>query len=373
MKKQPIVHQFTAVLSGRDAVGYHTFALDALLQKLGAQTKIYAAHISPENHNQAVPYHQHASDEAPDLIIYQSSTGTPVVDYLLTRPEPIIVNYHNMTPSRYYRGWRPELAAELELGRRQLPQLCLKASIGIADSEFNRSELRSLGLRSVEVAPVLINDNVLPSGDALTLTDVAERENRGRKNLGYESKATILFVGRLAPNKCQHELLSTLALLRRSIPNVELALVGVSAADTYEAALKDFAQTLDVAASVRFLGSMSLPDLVAWYQRADLFVCLSEHEGFCAPLVEAMAWGVPVIAYEATAVAETLNGAGLILRDKSPATVAVAVEKLLASSKLRRDIVKKGLIRAAEVGPNASRAILTKILAPMLDNQREQR
>ena len=360
MTKRPVVHQFTAVLSGRDAVGHHTLAVDEMLREIGADTTIYAAHVNPELKDRVTHYRHHVDAPAPDLIIYQASTGTPVADYLLERPEPVVVNYHNMTPAGYYYPWKPHLGAELDHGRRQLARLCRQAHFGIADSEFNAGELRSFGLNSVEVSPVLVNDAVLPVGGALA--------SAGSGEDGLESKVRLLFVGRLAPNKCQQDLVSALAVLRRWRPGVELVLVGASSADVYEAALKDFAVELGVGDAVRFVSSVSSSELVRWYRRADVFVCLSEHEGFCVPLVEAMAWGVPVVAVAAAAVPETLGGAGVLLTDKSPVVVAAAVERVLVDVGLREGLVSRGLVRATELGPGSARKrlreILTSLLAP---------
>ena len=358
MTERPVVHQFTAVLSGRDAVGHHTLAVDEMLREIGADTTIYAAHVNPELKDRVTHYRHHVDAPAPDLIIYQASTGTPVADYLLERPEPVVVNYHNMTPAGYYYPWKPHLGAELDHGRRQLARLCRQAHFGIADSEFNAGELRSFGLNSVEVSPVLVNDAVLPVGGALA--------SAGSGEDGLESKVTLLFVGRLAPNKCQQDLVSALAVLRRWRPGVELVLVGASSADVYEAALKDFAAELGVGDAVRFVSSVSSSELVGWYRRADVFVCLSEHEGFCVPLVEAMAWGVPVVAVTAAAVPETLGGAGVLLTDKSPVVVAAAVERVLVDVGLRERMVSRGLVRATELGPDSARKRLREILTPLL-------
>ena len=341
MTERPVVHQFTAVLSGRDAVGHHTLAVDGMLREIGADTTIFAAHVNPELKDRVTHYRHHVDAPAPDLIIYQASTGTPVADYLLERPEPVVVNYHNMTPAEYYYPWKPHLGAELDHGRRQLARLCRQAHFGIADSEFNAGELRSFGLNNVEVSPVLVNDAVLPVGGALASAG----------SVGVVSKVTLLFVGRLAPNKCQQDLVSALAVLRRWRPGVELVLVGASSADVYEAALKDFAAELGVGDAVRFVSSVSSSELAcAGIERADVFVCLSEHEGFCVPLVEAMAWGVPVVAAAAAAVPETLGGAGVLLTDKSAVVVAAAVERVLDDVGLREGLVSRGLVRAHGVG-----------------------
>ncbi len=358
MTERPVVHQFTAVLSGRDAVGHHTLAVDRLLREVGADATIFAAHVNPELKDRVTHFRHHADAAAPDLIIYQASTGTPVADYLLERPEPVVINYHNMTPAGFYYPWKPHLGAELDHGRRQLARLCRQAHSGIADSEFNAGELRSFGLGCVEVAPVLVDDAVLPAGGVLA--------SPGGGGDGSKSKVTLLFVGRLAPNKCQQDLVSALAVLQRWRADVELVLVGSSSADVYEAALRDFAVELGVGDAVRFVGSVSSAELAGWYRRADVFVCLSEHEGFCVPLVEAMAWGVPVVAAAAAAVPETLGAAGVLLTDKSPVVVAAAVERVLIDAGLRDDLVRRGLARASELGPRAARERLREILTRLV-------
>ena len=363
MSRPPVVHQFTAVLSGRDAVGCHTLAVDGILREMGADTAIYAAHVNSELKDRANHYLDHADDPAADLIIYQASTGTPVADYLLERSEPLLVNYHNMTPASFFSAWMPHLAAEVDHGRRQLARLCPQTRFGIADSEFNARDLRAVGFQCVDVAPVLVDEAVLPPGGVVA--SAGGSVGSGVVG-GSGSKVTVLFVGRLVPNKCQQDLLSALAVLRRWVPGVELVLVGAASSDAYEEALKEFAVELGVDDAVRFLGSVSLSELVGWYRRADVFLCLSEHEGFCVPLVEAMAWGVPVVAAAAAAVPETLGGAGLLLTDKSPVVVAAAVERVLVDAGLRERLVSRGLVRARELGPGSARHRLREILTPMV-------
>ncbi len=363
MTDRPVVHQFTAVLTGRDAVGHHTLAVDRLLRDIGAQTRIYAAHVNSDLKHRVTHFRHHRDDPAPDLAIYQASTGSPVADYLLERSEPVMVNYHNMTPAGFYYPWKPHLGAELDQGRRQLALLCEQAYLGIADSEFNAEELRSLGLGRVEVVPVLVDGAVLPS----RWGPVGGSAPGGCAG----SPATVLFVGRLAPNKCQQDLVAALAVLRRWRKDVELVLVGASSADVYSQALRGFAVELGVGDAVRFAGSVSSEELAGWYRRADVFVCLSAHEGFCVPLVEAMAWGVPVVAAAAAAVPETLGGAGLLLADKSPVVVASAVQRVLEDSGLREGLVRRGLMRAQQLSPEAARQRMRDVLKPLVAGGRK--
>ena len=114
-------------------------------------------------------------------------------------------------------------------------------------------------------------------------------------------------------------------------------------------------------------GSVSESELVGWYEAADVFVCVSEHEGFCVPLVEAMGFGVPVVAFGAAAVPETLGGAGLVLEEKSPVSVASAVVRVLSDSVVREGLVARGRVRAAELGLAVSRERMRAVLGSILE------
>jgi glycosyltransferase involved in cell wall biosynthesis len=322
VSRRPVVHQFTAVLADRDALGHHTLLVDDILREMGVDSSVYAAHVNPEVRTRGRDFRLHADDPAPDLIIYQASTGTPVADYVLTRPEPIVVNYHNMTPASFFDAWEPAISAELDHGRRQLARLAKKASHGIADSDYNARELREVGYENVSVSPVLfaplwLERDRQPNRDASGSGSTADLV----VDSGAPSPAravTLLFVGRLSPNKCQQDL------------------VGES-------------------------------ELVGWYESADVFVSVSEHEGFCVPVVEAMGFGLPVVAFGSSAVAETLAGAGVVLAEKSVSVVASAVVRVLSDSVVREGLVARGRRRAEELGGVASSARIREVLQPLLN------
>lgn len=355
MNRKPIVHQFIPSLTTRDAVSFHTLSVDAVLRELGMAASIYTARINAATKGRARHYRHHVKDPQPDLIIYQTSIGSTMVDYLMGREEPLILNYHNITPPKFVYRWNPSLGAALDYGRRQLTGLCRRANAAVADSEFNAAELEKLKCKRVEVIPVITDDAIFPSEQ--------QQASRSEKD---GSALTVLFVGRIAPNKCQHDLLAALAVLRQHITNVELVLVGASTSDRYEQALRSYATDLNIADVVRFEGSLSASELLARYRRADVFVSLSEHEGFGVPLVEAMAWGVPVIGFGAAAVPETLRGAGLVLDDKSPAVVAAAIQRVATDRLLRRHLVRLGSARANELRASVVRPQLHNFFKNLL-------
>ena len=153
----------------------------------------------------------------------------------------------------------------------------------------------------------------------------------------------MLFVGRLAPNKCQHDLISGLAMLSRRRPNSRLIFVGDSTSLAYFESLRVLARQFGIYDRVTFTGKVTADDLVNCYRSADLFVCTSEHEGFGVPLAEAMSIGLPIVAYDAAAVGETLNGAGLLLSDKRPLTLATAFDRVLGDDQLRTNLRDRGI------------------------------
>ena len=159
-----------------------------------------------------------------------------------------------------------------------------------------------------------------------------------------------LFVGRVTPSKAQHDLIKALAFYRQIYdPNARLHLVGTWMGDDYPRALERFARRIGLGDAVRLPGSVSPEALAAYYSCSDVFVCTSEHEGFCVPIVEAMNFGLPVVAFDAGAVPDTAGTGALVVADKSPVALATAVHKVIADARLRERIVGMGRARAAEL------------------------
>jgi len=180
---------------------------------------------------------------------------------------------------------------------------------------------------------------------------------RARERAG--GGADWLFVGRLSPHKAQHDLIKALACYRRCYdPQARLHLVGTSLGTDYPRALERFAQRLGLADALRMPGMVSDEELAAYYRSADVFVCASDHEGFCVPLVEAMHFGVPVVAYGASAVGETVADGGLVLADKAPMTLAAAVHRVVADPDLHSRLAQSGRRRAQDFSLDRGRAAL---------------
>ena len=272
---------------------------------------------------------------------------------MLDRPEPKLVDYHNLTPPEYFAAWRPEVFVELTAGRRQLARFAKVTSLALADSAFNAGELVGLGFGRVCVVPILLDVGSL--GDE-------------RAPSGGGVGARWLFVGRVAPNKAQHDVVKAFAWYRRVFDaEASLTLVGGVSASSYWSALERFVDGLGLSGVVRLAGSVSEVELEGLYRSADVFVCLSEHEGFCVPLLEAMAHGVPVVALGAAAVPETLGDAGLVLGSKRPGLVAEAVARVVGDGGLRARLVAAGRRRLEDFSLARTRRTLLDALQPVLD------
>jgi glycosyltransferase involved in cell wall biosynthesis len=344
------IHQFVPSLAPRDAVGTHYLAVQATLRDAGFRSDIYALEAKEEFRRLARPYRSFKGDRVADTwLLYHSSIGTPVGDYVAARPEPLIVDYHNITPPAFFVNYEPHIAAMMSLGRRQLLKLGRRAQLGLADSAYNAQELASIGYRETAVVPILLDVRTL---DVPTDAPLAGRLRDAKRDGG----ADLLFVGRIAPNKAQHDLVKMLAAYRRvHDPNARLHLVGGSSSTGYVTALRKFVAALGLTDAVNIAGAVSAAELASYWECADALVVASEHEGFCVPLLEAMHHGVPIVAYGAAAVPETLDGSGLVLRDKDAATFAEAVARVLDDAPLRAQLVAAGHARLADFDVARSR------------------
>jgi glycosyltransferase involved in cell wall biosynthesis len=341
------VHQLVASFAPRDATGNHAVQVRKVLRGLGYESEIFVADARPEVRRATRPYREHPGG---GWLLYQLSTGSSIGDWLASRPEPKIVNYHNITPAGFFAPWEPHLGVELDAGRRQLRTLAPMSSLAVADSTYNQEELVALGYAPTTVVPILLDTEAFERG-------VDERE-LARLRAATEGGAAWLFVGRLAPNKCHHDLIKAFAVYRQVFdPRARLRLVGGSSSAAYEAALHRLAEGIGVDRAVDFVGDASDAVHGAHFRAADVYVSVSEHEGFGVPLVEAMHHRLPVVAYAAAAVPETLGGAGLCLEGKAPTTVATAVHRLLHDPALREALVAAGTerLRAFDLVENRRR------------------
>ncbi len=344
------VDQVIPTLARRDAIGTHTIALRDALRAASVASDIFAGACTPDAAAEGRPIEQ--LDDVPPgprWLLYQLSIGSPLADLVARRPEPLLVNYHNVTPEPLVRRWEPAVGDEVALGRRQVAALAHRCVLAVADSAFNERELLDAGYRATAVVPLLID---MTSAGAPPDPEVADRLAATKAGGG----ADLLFVGRLAPHKAPHDLVKALAVLRRTTdPRARLHLVGGPFGTHYPQAVARFVERLGLGDAVELAGSVSPGALEAHYRAADVFVCASDHEGFCVPVVEAMGHGVPVVAHGAGAIPETVADAGLVLPSKEPLALATAVDRVLHDDALRARLCEAARRRAADFDLATSR------------------
>jgi L-malate glycosyltransferase len=323
------VDQVIPSLASRDAIGRHTLEIRDALAEAGFDSEIFYGNCTPDVAEEGRPLAAMGRTGRDRYLLYQASIGSPTFDVLAARAEPKLVNYHNITPAELLDEWAPEVGYEVRLGRTQLARLSADSRLAVADSGYNESELLEVGYANTAVVPLLIDmTSAGDEPDPVVLARLAEARAEGG--------ADFLFVGKVSPHKAPHDLVKMLAVYRRLYdPKARLHLVGSPLGDRYEPALHAFAARLGLADAVLVTGSLSPAGLEAYYRTFDAFVCASDHEGFCVPLVEAMGHGVPVVAYGVTAVPETVGEAGLVLPTKEPARFAAAVHRVLTDEALR--------------------------------------
>jgi glycosyltransferase involved in cell wall biosynthesis len=322
-------------LASRDAIGGHVMQLRDLLRSRGYQSDIYYGNASSDRLDDGLPVSRLGDrPSAGRVLLYQLSIGSGVADIFRGRSERKFVNYHNITPADLLEAWMPSVGQEVRLGRAQLRDLASVTEFAIADSQFNERELQAAGYRSTTTVPLLIDlDGFAGSPDPALAARLADQKADGG--------ADLLFVGKVSPHKGQHDLVKALAAYRRLYdPKARLHLVGGAISDEYQLAVERFAQELDLLGAVEIAGSVTHEELIAYYAASDVFVCLSNHEGFCVPLLESMYHRLPIVAYTNTAVPETVQGAGLILPNKEPARVAAAIDRVVRDDQLRTTLAQ---------------------------------
>ena len=343
------VHQFLPALMPGDACGIHTLAAQEALREAGFESEIFCEAVHHELDGKGRHFSEFPAFAPGSVLVYHLATGSVLADYVNARGEPLVVDYHNLTPASFFRRWDMSVANAVSWGRAQLSMLVPRTALGMADSTYNELEMVELEYRRTAVVPILLDVDA----------DTAEVDPATFDRLKAEKAAggvDLLFVGRLAPNKAQEDLIKALVMYRRAYdPKARLRLIGRPATDSYRSALDAFISDLGLGEAVTVASGLSDAQLTAYYRTADVLVVLSEHEGFNTPLVEAMRHRLPVIAYASCAVPETLGGGGLLLPDKSPSTVAAAVHRVISDPVLREGLVRAGADRLAQFDLKASK------------------
>ncbi len=348
-----IVEQFLSGFHRGDAVGNSVLYFHKFLIERGIESRIVALTMDPDLRDQALSLRDYRENPRA-LKIYHFAIASPLSEYFARCPGKKVLLYHNVTPSRFFAGFSPQLESLTRESREELKQVKDRCGFFIADSVFNADELRELGVNNVFVFPVMIDGR-----------DYDEPFSPSFANMFQDGRENLIFVGRIVPNKKIEDLIKILSFYRKFLsPEVRLIVVGnTRTLPRYYYALRDLAARLQLAArDLVFTGHLPMDEFLAAYHTADMFVSMSEHEGFCLPLIESCRFGLPVVAYEAGAVGETLAGAGLLLTSKDVASAAALIEQVLYDVALRERLRQSALQRFVSYQQQARPEILLSYL-----------
>ncbi len=345
------VHHFVPVLHRGDAVGRHTLRLRDATRRRGIESNIFVDVVQDETADETLPAIAYAeAAQRGDVVVYQFATASLMAPWLASRSEMLVVNYHNITPPELMAPWDHHLALGQDRAREDLAVLAPRTALAIADSAYNETHLAEAGFVATAVVPpsAALSDEVAVA--AASSPEAIPAQLDGRRG------GVWLAVGRVAPNKAlEHSIAALAAARQHADPGATLRIVGKPATDTYEQALRRYVADLGLEHAVSFSGYASDAAVAAAYRSADVLVVTSEHEGFCVPVVEAMAAGLPVVAFDQGAVPEVLGGAGVLVTSRDPVALADAIGAVLADPMRQAELAEAGRRRLAELDlPNAA-------------------
>jgi glycosyltransferase involved in cell wall biosynthesis len=328
------VHQVLATLGYGDAIGHEVLGIQRVLRAAGYDSEIFVETADSRLESLTRDFRELVDFSHPDnLLFHHFSLGSKASRTAFALPDRMALIYHNITPPEYFVGVHRTLARQCFRGRRELRAYASRCDLALGDSEFNRQDLEALGFPRTAVLPVVPDFSHLDQAPNWLVAQDFD-----------DDWTNILFVGRVIANKKIENLIRYFHTYHTSVnPRSRLLIVGAqSGFERYLAALHQLTATLGTS-HVHFIGHVSDEELVAFYELADLFLCASEHEGFCVPLVEAFYKQVPVLAYAATAVPSTMDGAGVLFDDTDPMRVAALMDAILSDAALQDRIVDEQL------------------------------
>jgi glycosyltransferase involved in cell wall biosynthesis len=326
----PVLHQVMAGASPGDAITDQALVIRRWLREMGFVSDLYAEHVHETLLSEVQPLAAYRPGRQEKWAVLHHSIGSAAVEVLARQDQRLILIYHNVTPPEFFAQIDPAWAERMRRGQAQLAALRSQTALALADSAFNEQELVTAGFTSTGVLPITLDERLYH----LPVEEEPWEQVNGKGPL-------LLFVGRLAPNKKQEDLIRLLFYVRRIQPAAQLTLVGDRWLLGYDRWLERLAQSLGLGEAVILTGRVSQKEMVAHYRAADLYVSMSEHEGFGKPLIESMYLGLPIMAYESTAVPYTLGDAGVLFRKKDYEALAEMVDILCGDQALRRRIVER--------------------------------
>jgi L-malate glycosyltransferase len=354
-----IIHQWVPAAHRGDAIGDSARKVRDLLRRMGHESELFALTIDDELRNDVRPFATAESTRG-DVTIFHFALPSPMTDAFAALNSAKILQYHNITPAAFFAPYDAGLFRLAALGRRELATLAGRVDLALGDSEFNRRELEALGFTRTGVLPIAV--------DTERITSAPPRPALER--ILSDGLINVLFVGRIVPNKKIEDHIRLAELYKRNVDSYyRFIFVGRhDGVPRYYAQIRALIAEFDMLADrFWFTGPVPNEDLAAFYRWADAYVSLSEHEGFCVPLVEAMAADVPVVAYAAGAVPETLGGAGLLFEPKDLELAAELLGMVVYDREVRTRVLQGQRHRLRAFAPQAIEARLRQTIGELLN------
>jgi glycosyltransferase involved in cell wall biosynthesis len=349
-----LINQWVPAAHRGDAIGDSARRVRDLLRHMGHESELYALTIDDELRHDVRPFGESAAKRG-DLTIFHYALPSPMTAAFASLDSGRILQYHNVTPASFFAPYDPSLFRLASLGRQELATLAGRVELALGDSEYNRRELESLGFAPTGVFPIAV--------DTARVTRRARRP--ALEEILDDGLVNFLFVGRIAPNKKIEDHIRLAEHYKRYV-DAYYRFIFVGRCDVVpryysmvRALMTEYRLLND-----RFLFTGPVPDeeLAVYYRHAAVYVSLSEHEGFCVPLVEAMATDVPILAYSAAAVSDTLGGAGVQFAPKDLELAAELLGALAFDDDLRAGVIAGQRRRLAAFGDARIRRDLTELV-----------
>lgn len=325
------IHQLNSCLAFGDAITNHTLEMDKTLREWGFDTHIFSEIIEGKFHNKAQPDNNYKRylQSKDDLLIFHYSIYCENINLYKNSDNIKIFEYHNITPPEYVQGYDDYLWQMCKRGRDELKNLA-RCNFSIGDSEYNRLELVKNGFNGTtsDVLPIFLHYNDYASVE----------QNEKLMERFNDDYVNIIFVGRIVPNKKIEDLIKAFYIYNKLNPKSRLFLIGSKFLKKYDMQLADLVNRLKLN-SVYFTDKVPLSDLKTYYELADVFLCMSEHEGFCVPLIESMYFKIPIMAYNSAAVPYTLKNAGILVNEKNYFEIAELINMVVEDKKLKDQII----------------------------------
>ena len=352
-----IINQWVPAAHRGDAIGDSARRVRDVLRTAGHESELYALTIDEDLRDDVRPFQDQGARHG-HITIFHFALPSPMTEAFASLRGIRVLQYHNITPAAFFAPYDAQMFRLAALGRQELGSLAGRVDLALGDSEFNRQELEQLGFTRTGVMPIAVNMERLTA---------APRRPALEKILG-DGLINLLFVGRIVPNKRIEDHIRLAEMYKRYIDSYyRFIFVGrCDGLPRYNAMIRALiVQYRMLPERFIFTGAVPDEDLAAYYRWADAYISLSEHEGFCVPLVEAMATDVPVLAYAAGAVPETLGGAGVLFSPKDFEFAAEMLGTLVYDRPVRDRIVSGQRRRLRDFAPDRIEQRLKEVLGTL--------